>query len=277
MAAPRVRSDLAEFLRKHRERISPLDVGLPTGSRRRTPGLRREEVATLAGVGLTWYTWLEQGRDIGVSGQFLDRLATIFKLDAAERRHLYLLAHQRPPAENGKTVCVVPPLVRRLIADLPHRVVYVLNLRWDVLTWNHAADRIFHFSSQPAGRRNLLWMLYGNPETQRLFSPWERQAPLILASFKRDFARAPAAHDIHDLVNQLEKISPDFHNHWHRQSVQGSCSGTRALMIEDLGEIIFEHTTLTLDEERHLRLVYYATEKTPEPRFDAWLKRGRPS
>ncbi|MDX5627003.1 MULTISPECIES: helix-turn-helix transcriptional regulator [unclassified Brenneria] len=271
MAAPRTRADLAEFLRKHRERISPLDVGLPTSARRRTPGLRREEVAALAGVGLTWYTWLEQGRDIGASGYFLDRLATIFKLDAAERRHLYLLAHQRPPAENGKTVCEVPPLVHRLIADLPRRLVYVLNLRWDVLTWNHAADRVFHFSSQPAEQRNLLWMLYINPETQRLFYPWEQQAPLILASFKRDFARAPAAHDIHELVKNLEKISPDFKRDWHQQDVQGSCTGARALMIEDIGEIVFEHTTLTIDEERHLRLVYYAAEKTADAVFDAWL------
>ena len=131
----RTRSDLAAFLRAHRERLSPADVGLPSGGRRRTPGLRREEVAALAGVGLTWYTWLEQGRDIGVSATFLDNLARVLKLDAAERRHLFLLAHERPPAEPGKTWCVLPPMVRRLMHDLPHPA-FVLNLRWDVLGFN---------------------------------------------------------------------------------------------------------------------------------------------
>lgn len=98
----RSRRELSEFLRSRRERLNPADAGLPTSGRRRTPGLRREEVAALAGVGLTWYTWLEQGRDISVSATFLDNLARVLKLDAAERRYLYLLTQQRPPAEPGK-------------------------------------------------------------------------------------------------------------------------------------------------------------------------------
>ncbi len=138
----RTRHDLAAFLRARRERVSPADVGLPSGGRRRTPGLRREEVASLAGVGLTWYTWLEQGRDIGVSAAFLDSLARVLKLDAAERRHLFLLAHERPPAEPGKTWCVVPPLVRRLMHDLAPHPAYILNLRWDVLTCNEPANQL---------------------------------------------------------------------------------------------------------------------------------------
>ena len=105
----RTRHELAAYLQARRARLSPEDVGLPGGGRRRTPGLRREEVAALAGVGLTWYTWLEQGREIGVSSAFLDKLAEVLKLDAGERRHLFLLAHARPPAEEGKTYCVVPP------------------------------------------------------------------------------------------------------------------------------------------------------------------------
>lgn len=98
----RTRPDLAAFLRTHRERLSPAEVGLPSGNRRRTQGLCREEVAALAGVGLTWYTWLEQGSDIGVSAGFLDNLARVLKLDAAQRRHLYLLAHERPPQNREK-------------------------------------------------------------------------------------------------------------------------------------------------------------------------------
>ena len=124
----RTRADLSEFLRLRRERLRPADLGLPAGGRRRTPGLRREEVAALAGVGLAWYTWFEQGRNISVSATFLENLARVLKLDPAERRHLYLLAHQRPPAEPGRTVCTVPPQVRRLMDDLPARPAYILNL-----------------------------------------------------------------------------------------------------------------------------------------------------
>ena len=109
----RTRQELAEFLRTRRERIAPETVGLPAGTRRRTKGLRREEVAALSGVGVTWYTWLEQGREIGVSATFLDNLARALQLDAAERRHLFLLAHQRPPVEPGRTWCQVPSLVDR--------------------------------------------------------------------------------------------------------------------------------------------------------------------
>src|SRR5690606_1796376 len=136
----RTRIELADFLRRRRESLSPLDVGLPLGKRRRTPGLRREEVAALAGVGLTWYTWLEQGRDINVSSAFLDNIPRVLKLDEPARRHLFLLAHRRPPVRSGRPWCPLPPLVRRLLDDLARRPAYVLNLHWDVIGWNTAAE-----------------------------------------------------------------------------------------------------------------------------------------
>jgi transcriptional regulator with XRE-family HTH domain len=179
----RNRAELANFLRSRRERISPQDVGLPSGARRRTPGLRREEVAVLAGVGLSWYTWLEQGREISVSATFLENLSRTLKLDAAERRHLFLLAHHRHPPEPGKTWCVVPPLVHRLMADLPMRPAYVLNLRWDVLAWHAAADKVFAFSSVPTERRNFLWLLFTASSMRALLDPWEDQALQILVEF----------------------------------------------------------------------------------------------
>ncbi|MCY1292591.1 MmyB-like transcription regulator ligand binding domain protein [compost metagenome] len=269
------RVELAEFLRSRRERITPEEVGLPAGSRRRTPGLRREEVAALAGVGLSWYTWLEQGRDISVSATFLDNLSRALKLDATERRHLFLLAHQRLPAEPGKTWCVVPSLVHRLMADLPTRPTYVLNLRWDVLAWNDAADRVFGFSAQPAEQRNLLWMLFTAPNMRTLFNPWEPQALQMLSSFRRDFVRATQDPSITALVRDLERIDPDFENWWRQQDIHGPCQGLRHLYIEEVGELVFEHTTLTIDEDRHLRLVYYAAQdgKPESCLFEQWLQR----
>mgnify|MGYP003667620693 FL=1 len=269
----RTREDLAEFLRKHREKIAPEDVGLPRGRRRRTPGLRREEVAALAGVGLTWYTWLEQGRDISVSATFLDNLSKVLKLDAAERRHLFLLAHQRLPSELGKTWCSVPPLVQQLMDDLPARPAYILNLRWDVLAWNNAADKLFNFSSHKPERRNMLWLLFADPAMRELFTPWEEQACQMLASFRRDFARAAQDPAIDALVDELAKVSPEFKQWWKTQEVNAPCQGVRHLYLEEMGAIELDHTTLTVDEERHLRLVYYAVkESSAEARvFNEWV------
>ncbi|STR26215.1 Uncharacterised protein [Janthinobacterium lividum] len=254
----RTRHELAAYLQARRARLSPEDVGLPGGGRRRTPGLRREEVAALAGVGLTWYTWLEQGRDIGVSSAFLDKLAEVLKLDAAERRHLFLLAHTRPPAEEGKTFCVVPPLVRRLMHELAHPA-YVLNLRWDVLAFNADADALFGFAAHAASRRNLLWLLFTDPLLRSRFTVWEEQAPLMLSSFRRDYARATQEADIHALVEELEKVSPEFKRWWRRHDVHAPCAGVRQLTID--GEpVAYEHTSLTIDADRHLRLVVYARQ-----------------
>ena len=277
MSAPRSlernRAELADFLRSRRERISPQEVGLPAGERRRTPGLRREEVAALAGVGLSWYTWLEQGREIGVSASFLERLSKTLKLDATERRYLFLLAHQRLPPEPGKTWCVVPPLVHRLMADLPMRPAYVLNLRWDVLAWNAAADKVFAFSSVPAERRNFLWLLFTAPSMRALLDPWEDQALQILSSFRRDFVRAPLDPDIGSLVKNLGKVDPDFRSWWRQQDIHGPCQGIRNFNIGAIGNVVFDHTSLIIDVEQELRLVYYAA-KEEEPQstlFEQWL------
>ncbi|QVQ25946.1 helix-turn-helix transcriptional regulator [Achromobacter deleyi] len=272
----RTRADLSEFLRLRRERLSPADLGLPAGGRRRTPGLRREEVAALAGVGLAWYTWFEQGRNISVSATFLENLARVLRLDAAERRHLYLLAHQRPPAEPGRTWCTVPAQVRRLMDDLPARPAYILNLRWDVVVWNAAADQVFNFSAQAPGRRNLLWMLFVDPATRQLFVDWAAQAPAMLSTFRRDFASAAGVSDIAELVDELESVSPDFKAWWREHDVHGACMGLRSLHVESLGDIAFEHSTLSVDESRHLRLVVYAPAPG-EPRaadFAHWVQAG---
>jgi hypothetical protein len=254
----RMRSELADFLRTRRESLSPLDVGLPRGARRRTPGLRREEVAALAGVGLTWYTWLEQGRDINVSTAFLDNVGRVLKLDEIERRHLFLLAHNRPPPVNGRQWCSISPLVRRLLDDLILRPAYVFNLRWDVIAWNAAAQTLFGFKARDTPERNMLWMLFADDRLHRRVREWSVQAPQILASFRRDYAQAPEDGDMNELVASLEKISPEFQKLWNRHDVHGRCQGERSFEIDGIGSVAFEHSTFIIDEERHLRLVMYA-------------------
>lgn len=254
----RTRSELADFLRRRRESLSPLDVGLPAGKRRRTPGLRREEIAALAGVGLTWYTWLEQGRAIKVSTAFLDNVARVLKLDEVERRHLFVLAHQRPPAMAGRAWCELPPLVRRLLDDLTLRPSYVLNLRWDVIGWNAAADRLFGFGAREPAERNVLWMLFADDRLSSRIVEWAVQAPQVLASFRRDFAQAPEDESMVALVQALEQVSPSFRTLWNQHDVHGRCEGRRSFMIEGQGAVTFDHSSFIVDEEKHLRLVFYA-------------------
>lgn len=261
----RTRTELADFLRRRRESLLPLDVGLPPGKRRRTPGLRREEVAALAGVGLTWYTWLEQGRDINVSTSFLDNISRVLKLDETERRHLFLLAHHRPPAINGRSWCVLPPLVRRLIDDLALRPAYVMNLRWDVIGWNAAAERLIGFEARDPAERNMLWMLFADERLSSRIVEWDIQAPQILASFRRDCAQAPEDEDMIGLVETLEQRSPAFRDLWRRHDVHGRCQGRRSFLVDDIGAVAFEHSTFIVDEEGHLRLVVYAAVEGSDP------------
>ena len=256
----RTRQELADFLRMKREKLSPQAVGLPSGTRRRTPGLRREEVAALAGVGLTWYTWLEQGREINASVEFLEDLARVLKLDATERYHLFLLAHQRPPVVAGHQWCQVTPLIRRLLDDLTLRPAYVMNLSWDIIAWNSAADRLFTITERQPEQRNMLWMLFADPELNQRLMGWLEQAPQILASFRRDYARAPQDATMLQRVQALSDVSPQFRQLWQQHDIHGRCQGQRTFLVAGAGEVTFEHASFIVDEDNHLRLVMYSAQ-----------------
>ncbi|HHQ6536125.1 TPA: helix-turn-helix transcriptional regulator [Serratia fonticola] len=256
----RTRQELADFLRMKREKLSPQAVGLPSGTRRRTPGLRREEVAALAGVGLTWYTWLEQGREINASVEFLEDLARVLKLDATERYHLFLLAHQRPPVVAGHQWCQVTPLVRRLLDDLTLRPAYVMNLSWDIIAWNPAADRLFAIAERQPEQRNMLWMLFADPELNQRLMEWQEQAPQILASFRRDYARAPQDATMLQRIQALSDVSPQFRQLWQQHDIHGRCQGQRTFLVAGAGEVTFEHASFIVDEDNHLRLVMYSAQ-----------------
>lgn len=266
----RTRSELGDFLRTKRENLSPLEVGLPQGPRRRTPGLRREEVAALAGVGLTWYMWLEQGREINASAAFLENVARVLKLDEIERRHLFLLAKKCPSVINGRSWDTVSPLVSRLLDDLVVRPAYVFNLRWDVIAWNVAAETLFAFEERDVSERNMLWMWFADDRLHGRMAEWENQAPQILASFYRDYAQAPEDEAMNDLVMSLEASSPLFKMLWTRHDVHGRCQGRRNFEIDGVGVVAFEHQTLVVDTDRHLRMAFYATipDQPNGTRFD---------
>ena len=261
----RTRSELADFLRRHRERISPLQAGLPLGKRRRTPGLRREEVAILAGVGLTWYTWLEQGRDINVSAAFLDNIAGVFKLDEIERRHLFLLAGHRMPPVSSRRSHGLTPFIRRLLDDLGARPAHVLNLCWDVVGWNAASDALFGFSERDTSEQNMLWMLFSDDTVSSRMEDWDRQAPKILASFRRDYARALDDPEMVALVQRLSDTSPRFRELWRCHDVRGECRGRRSFVRDGTGTVVYEHATFLVDEDQQLRLVVYGAVSDADP------------
>lgn len=260
----RTRPELSDFLRRHREGLSPAELGLPSGGRRRTPGLRREEVAALAGVGITWYTWFEQGRGIGVSEAFLLRIAKILSLDDAECCHLFLLARQRPPPPEARHWPSVPPLAQQMMDELPARPAYVTNLRWDVVAWNAAADRLFGFARLEPPVRNLLRLVFADPDLRRRLPEWQQDAPRIMTGFRQDLALAPEDPAMLALVDELKKLSPDFRRWWRAPPAGRHARGIAAVTTKGQ-RIDFGHAMLVVDEHRHLRMTVYFAEKPGRP------------
>jgi transcriptional regulator with XRE-family HTH domain len=257
----RTRPELSEFLRRYRKRLTPADVGLPSGGRRRTPGLRREEVAALAGVGITWYTWLEQGREIGVSEGFLLRLAKVLKLDDAECCHLFLLAHQRPPPPEAYHAPSVSPLVQQMMDELTARPAYVTSLRWDIVAWNAAADRLFGFSAREPATANLLRLVFADPDLRRRLPSWRSDAPRLLEGFRRDLALVPDDPVMLSSVEDLKKLSPDFRRWWQGSRDHPPSRGF-ASVATDAGLTNFMHAVMTVDEHRHLYMTVYFADPT---------------
>jgi transcriptional regulator with XRE-family HTH domain len=263
----RRREELADFLRKRRESIRPEEVGLPSGGRRRTPGLRREEVAQRAGVGTTWYTWLEQGRDVRASLDVLEALSRALRLTPAERTHLVLLGRGeeapscKPPAERAS------PSVRRLIENLGPSPAYLLGRRWDYLAWNRAACALFgDLDKVPRAQRNHLWLLFMDPLRRELFTDWERGVRLAVAKFRADSARYLGDPAFEELIASLRHSSPEFCKAWKRHEVARSGEGRKVLRHSTAGTLVFEHAVFNPAEAPEQRLILYtpvAEENTP--------------
>jgi transcriptional regulator with XRE-family HTH domain len=251
------RRTLAEFLRSRRTRLSPLEVGLVPRARRRTPGLRREEVAQLAGIGVTWYTWLEQGRDIRVSAHFLENLARALRLNPSEREHLFALAQRRPPPLTAPLLPVVSPVLNRMLESYPHPA-YVKTPRWDVVAWNPAAALLFgDFARIPPERRNALLLVFTSPDYRRMMVDREGDARRVVARFRLDHSRAGDDPAFARLLDELLETSPEFRRFWADQDVLGRSEGVKRLRHPEVGEIEFEHVALAVEGDSPLRLVAY--------------------
>jgi len=205
-ARPARRTELAAFLRAQRARLTPADVGLPDGSasgRRRTPGLRREEVAQLSGVGVTWYTWLEQGRDIATSAQVIDALARALQLNPDQHRHLRELAGLPPPEPQAPAGDMLPRL-QLLVDAVAPSPASVYDRHFDYLVWNEPYVRLRHDpGTLPASRRNMLWMMFTDAENRARMVRWEPAARAVLSQFRAAAGRQPEDSRFAELVAAL--------------------------------------------------------------------------
>jgi PAS domain-containing protein len=256
----RRREELADFLRTKRATLQPEDVGLPDGGRRRTPGLRREEVALLAGVGTTWYTWLEQGRDVRASLEVLEALGRALRMTPAERGHLILLGRGeqappcKPPAEE------VSATLRRLVENVGPGPVYLLGRRWDYLAWNKSFERVFNWEPGPDPlSRNHVWLWFMDPSRRTLCSgDWATSARLLVAKFRADSARNIGDPAFEELISALDSASPEFRKLWKRHEVAGSGEDQKRLTHPLVGPLVFDHAVFKHGDTGEQRLILYS-------------------
>lgn len=258
------RSELGDFLRSRREGLSPQAVGLSPGRRRRTPGLRREEVAELAGIGVDWYIRLEQGRDVSPSATTVDALAAALCLSPAEHAHLRVLA--APPARRIFSREEVPEAIRRLVEGLP-QPAYVTGRRLDLLAWNGAAECLFGFGHPDEAERNILLYMFLESRARRLFGKtWAQEAGRMVAQFRTTFdvwAGDPAF--VH-LVGRLQEGSVEFAALWDTHDVRAPSAGEKCLEHPEQGPRCYEYVTFQANDNPALRLsICTSVEQGPEP------------
>jgi transcriptional regulator with XRE-family HTH domain len=256
----RRRAELADFLRTKRASLQPEDVGLPDGGRRRTPGLRREEVALLAGVGTTWYTWLEQGRDVRASLEVLEAVSRALRLSPAERAHVILLGRgeHAPPCKAPSEE--ISPTLRRLVENLGPGPAYLLGRRWDYLAWNEAFERVFSWEpgTEPLSR-NHVWLWFMDPSRRNLCAgDWATSARLVVAKFRADTAHNIGDPAFEELISALNTSSPEFRKLWKRHEVAGSGEGRKELLHPVVGRLAFAHAVFAHGERSEQRLVLYS-------------------
>ena len=249
------RDELAAFLRARREALLPVDVGLPHGRTRRTPGLRREEIALLAGVSVTWYTWLEQGRPINASVDVLEALARSLRLDDAQRQHLLALA-TRTATDPAPEVEHAPDALVRLIESMNPAPAYVLGPRWEFLAWNRAQSHLYPMIDhlEPADR-NLLWVIFAESTARELVADWNVQTRRILAEFRAGTAGLRGDPKVIELVARLHEASPEFASLWAQVDVAQFQTRVRHYHHPRAGELAFEYQQLTPSEWPGLKVV----------------------
>jgi transcriptional regulator with XRE-family HTH domain len=247
---------LASFLKERRARLSPAALGLPLG-RRRTPGLRREEVAQRAHVSATWYTWLEQGRGGAPSADVLDRLSRALELTADEREHLFLLAQDRPPPVHAPAAAEVTPQVQRVLDAMTDTPAIVKTPVWTVVAWNRAAATVLaDYARLPLEERNVLRMLF-SPGARETRPGWDELARAIVASVRRDVVRAGMQAETRALIDELSTQSDEFRAMWAEGDVHSDGEGVKHILHPVAGPLQLEYSTFALAQRPDLAMVVF--------------------
>ena len=256
------RRELADFLASRRRQLAPAAVGLPAGTNRRTPGLRREEVALLAGVSHTWYTWLEQGRDIRPSRQVMDALARTLQLSAAEREYVLRLSGNDPVA-TVEALDAMPEHLQGLMDALGSSPAYAITSSWSIVGWNRAYERLYPGVAELAPvDRNLLWVVFTDPAVRELLGDWDADSRRFLTQFRAEVGPRLADPAVVDLVTRLQAASPAFREGWASHDVDRFTSTERRFEHPAVGSLVLEHHQLTPADAPGLQLVVYTAAET---------------
>ena len=253
-----VEKSFGDFLKSRRTRLDPASFGY--SGRRRTPGLRREEVAQRANISPTWYTWLEQGRGGAPSAEVLERICGALMLTDTEREHLFMLGLGRPPEVRYKSVDAVSPRLQRLLDSLDTSPALIKTATWDVVAWNRAAAVVLtDYGALPVGQRNILRFLFSNPDVREKQHDWQSVARFVVGAFRADVARAGLASEVGELVRHLCSVSLEFDAMWRDNDVlsHGEGGGVKRLLHPTLGAIELEYSAFSVDGRPDLGMIVY--------------------
>ncbi len=248
---------LGTFLRDRRTRMDPAALGFPQG-RRRTPGLRREEVAQRANISPTWYTWLEQGRGGAPSADVLDRIAAGLMLTEPEREHLYILGLGRPPEVRFKTVHDVTPRLQRVLDAFEVSPAIIKNATWDVIAWNRAAAAVLvDYAALPPEGRNILRLMFADTRLRAAQEDWRSVARYVVGAFRAEAMRAGASEEITRLAEELSQRSPEFEGLWRDHEVGAHVDGVKHIHHPQLGALKLEFSAFAVDGRPELAMVVH--------------------
>ena len=254
---------LGAYLKDRRARLDPASLGFPV-ARRRTPGLRREEVAQRSNISATWYTWLEQGRGGAPSPDVLNRIAGGLMLTDVEREHLFLLALGHPPEVHYKATEGVTPRLQRLLDAFEFSPALIKTATWDIVAWNRAATVLLtDYGTLPADQRNILRLVFCDPRVRAAQHDWNSVARFVVGAFRADAARAGAVSEVSRLVDELCKSSPEFEALWRANDVHAHGEGIKRLRHPVLGPLMLEFSSFAVDGRPDLSMTVY-NPATPE-------------
>lgn len=254
---------LGAFLRDRRTRLDPAAFGFG-GGRRRTSGLRREEVAQRANISPTWYTWLEQGRGGAPSADVLERIAAGLMLTEPEREHLFILAFGHPPEARYRPRDGITPRLQHVLDAMPISPAIVKNATWDVLAWNAAAAALLtDYARLPPEQRNILRLMFADPGLRTIQEDWLGVARFVVGAFRADAARAGASAEIAQLVDELSRTSPEFAALWRDNEIAAHGEGVKRLRHPEIGLIELEFSTFSVEGRPDLNMMIF-NPSTPD-------------